>query len=74
MTLVAAVSTAAVVIIIVILLRDQNSGTSWDLNRFRVELSLGILVAGFIVYQVIKRVQKARGVDVELAYREIPPE
>jgi amino acid transporter len=74
MTLVAAVSTAAVVIIIIILLRDQNSGTSWDLNRFRVELSLGILVAGFIVYQVIKRVQKARGVDVELAYREIPPE
>jgi basic amino acid/polyamine antiporter, APA family len=74
MTLLAVVSTAAIAIIIVILLRDKNSGTSWDLNRFRVELSLGILVAGFIVYQVIKLVQKARGVDVELAYREIPPE
>jgi basic amino acid/polyamine antiporter, APA family len=74
MTLLAAVSTAAMIIVIVILLRDKNSGTSWDLNRFRVELCLGILLAGLIVYQTIKRVQKARGVNVELAYREIPPE
>jgi hypothetical protein len=74
MTLLAAVSTVAIIVVLVILLRDKNSGTSWDLNRFRVELSLGILVMGFIVYQVIKRIQKARGVDIELAYREIPPE
>jgi basic amino acid/polyamine antiporter, APA family len=74
MTLLAAVSTAAMIIVIVILLRDKNSGTSWDLNRFRVELCLGILLAGLIIYQTIKRVQKFRGVNVELAYREIPPE
>jgi len=57
-----------------ILLLDPNSGTNWHLNTNRVLLGAGIFVAGFPIYYLIRAIQRARGVDVELAYREIPPE
>lgn len=74
MSIVAATSTVFMIGMITILLLDKNSGTSWALNSFRVLLCIGILAAGFIAYYVIKAIQKSRGVDIDLAYREIPPE
>jgi hypothetical protein len=31
-------------------------------------------VLGFVVYFVVAAIRKSQGVNVELAYREIPPE
>jgi hypothetical protein len=35
---------------------------------------VAIYVVGALLYFASKAVQKARGVDLELAYKEIPPE
>jgi APA family basic amino acid/polyamine antiporter len=35
---------------------------------------VGIYVGGIIIYLLAKAIQKARGVDLNLLYREIPPE
>lgn len=74
MTLVAAFALLTMAGAATILLLDPNSGTHWDLNFRRVLLGAGIFVAGFLIYYVIRAVQRARGIDVELAFREIPPE
>jgi basic amino acid/polyamine antiporter, APA family len=34
----------------------------------------GIYVAGVVVYMGARAIQKRRGVDIDLAYREIPPD
>jgi hypothetical protein len=39
-----------------------------------VYLSLGILVVGVVVFRIIRAVRRARGFDLDLAYKEIPPE
>jgi hypothetical protein len=59
---------------VAILLLDPNSGTHWELNTNRVLLGAGIFLAGLPLFYVIRAIQRARGVDIELAYREIPPE
>ena len=40
----------------------------------RVALALIVPAIGFVAYFVIKALQANRGVNVDLAYREIPPE
>jgi APA family basic amino acid/polyamine antiporter len=57
-----------------ILLLDPNSGTNWHLNTNRVLLGAGIFLAGFPIYYVIRAIQRSRGIDVGLAFKEIPPE
>ena len=57
-----------------ILLLDPNSGTHWDANTNRVLLGAGIFLAGFPLYYIIRAIQRARGVKIDLAYKEIPPE
>jgi basic amino acid/polyamine antiporter, APA family len=57
-----------------VLLNDQNSGTALDVNPERVALALIVPIIGFVAYFVIRATQKARGVNIDLAYREIPPE
>ncbi len=74
MTLVGAFALLTMAGAATILLLDPNSGTHWDLNFRRVLLGAGIFVAGIPIYYVIRAIQRARGIDVELAYREIPPE
>jgi APA family basic amino acid/polyamine antiporter len=36
--------------------------------------TVGPAVLGFVLYFVVKAIRRSQGVDVELAYREIPPE
>ena len=36
--------------------------------------TLGPAVLGFVLYFVVAAIRKSQGVNVELAYREIPPE
>jgi basic amino acid/polyamine antiporter, APA family len=60
--------------IVWILLSDVNSGTSLDGNPERVALGVAVWIVGLVLYFVIRAVQASRGVNVDLAYREIPPE
>jgi amino acid transporter len=56
------------------LLEDVNSGTSIDGNPRILEYSLGIFLIGLPIYYAIRAFQRGRGVNVDLAYKEIPPE
>jgi APA family basic amino acid/polyamine antiporter len=60
--------------IVWILLSDVNSGTSLAGNPERVALGVAVWIVGVVLYFVIRAVQASRGVNVDLAYREIPPE
>jgi len=57
-----------------VLLNDQNSGTAIAVNPERVVLALVVPMIGFVAYFVIRAIQRTRGVNIDLAYREIPPE
>jgi len=57
-----------------VLLSDQNSGTALAVNPERVALALIVPIVGFVAYFIIKAIQQTRGVNIDLAYREIPPE
>jgi hypothetical protein len=35
---------------------------------------VGIYVAGVVVYFAARALQKRRGIDIDLAYKEIPPD
>jgi amino acid transporter len=59
---------------IVIYLLDPNSGTSWSQNPDRVLLAFGLFVAGAGLFYILRAYRRARGVNVDLAFREIPPE
>lgn len=73
-TLVGIVSVATMGAAVAILLLDRNSGTNWDLNTNRVVLGAAVFLAGLPIFYVIRAIQRARGVDVDLAFRQIPPE
>jgi hypothetical protein len=73
-SIVGVLSLIASVIIAGILLRDPNSGTSWEFNRGTVLLAIGVFIAGLPIYYILRAVQAGRGVDVDLAYKEIPPD
>jgi len=73
-SLVGVLSLVGMALISYILLNDQNSGTALAVNPERVALALIVPAIGFVAYFVIKALQANRGVNVDLAYREIPPE
>jgi APA family basic amino acid/polyamine antiporter len=56
------------------LLEDVNSGTSIDGNPRILTYAIIIFVIGLPLYYIARAVQKGRGVNVDLAYKEIPPE
>lgn len=74
MSIVGAISVVTATCVSVILATDVNSGTSWAANRDRVWLVIGVFFGAFFVYQAARYIQKARGIDIDLAYKEIPPE
>lgn len=67
-------SLVGMVLISYVLLSDVNSGTAIGTNPERVALALVLPIIGFVAYFVIKAVQRTRGVNIDLAYKEIPPE
>lgn len=74
MSIVGALSLIGMAAVAAILLLDLNSGTSWEFNSDRVLLGLAVFAAGLPIYYVIRAIQRGRGVDIDLAYRQIPPE
>ena len=74
MSILAVVSLIGLTIIAVILITDPNSGVNWKTNTNNLIFTFATFVSGFVIYWIAWYVQKRRGVDVTLAYREIPPE
>lgn len=56
------------------LLSDVNSGTSLSDSPRIVAYVTIVFLIGLPLYYVIRALQKRRGIDVDLAYKEIPPE
>jgi amino acid transporter len=55
-----------------IFMRYPDLGVS---NRLKTLLAMiGLMVGGFVLYYIARAVQRSRGVDIDLNYREIPPE
>ncbi len=76
MTIVAVLSLAGMIGIAVILILDPNSGLFIQSQSGRNNLIFtgATFISGLVIYYIAKFVQQRRGVDVTLAYREIPPE
>lgn len=74
MTILAVVSLVGLAIIALILITDPNSGVNWKTNTNNLIFTFATFASGFVIYHIARYVQKRRGVDVTLAYREIPPE
>ena len=59
---------------IAVLLWDPSSGTSLAKNPGKLELSLLVYVVGFAIYYAAKAIRRRQGIELELVYRELPPE
>jgi amino acid transporter len=51
-----------------------TNAAQWSLNNLTVYFVVGTFILGAIVYAASRAYHKARGVDISLAYKEIPPE
>jgi hypothetical protein len=47
-----------------------NAGHRWYVPAFM----LGIVVVGLLIYYVARAVRRSQGVDIDLVYRELPPD
>lgn len=56
------------------LMLDANSGTAWVNDAPRIIIVVVVWVAAFPVFYIARGIQRRRGVDIDLAYKEIPPE
>ncbi|HEX3359873.1 MAG TPA: APC family permease [Solirubrobacterales bacterium] len=73
-TLVSLLSIPPLLLIEWALIADVNSGASISGNPVRFAVVVGIFLVGLPLYYVIRQVQRRRGVNIDLAYKEIPPE
>ena len=74
LSIVASVALAAFGFVIWILLTDPGSGTSIAHNPGKLELAVGVYALAGVVYLVAAAVRRSQGIDVRLAYQELPPE
>jgi amino acid transporter len=51
-----------------------NYGSVWGANTLAYSYVVGSFVLGAVIYLVSKRVHASKGIDISLAYKEIPPE
>jgi len=51
-----------------------TNGTMWSLNNLTVYFVVGTFILGAVLYVGSYYYHKAKGVDISLAYKEIPPE
>jgi amino acid transporter len=84
MTLVGALALFGLLCVEISILSDPYSGVSLfpstdagagaGVPFVMLWVNLGILVLGFVIYFITKWVRKAQGIDIGLAFKEIPPE
>ena len=72
LTLVGCLATLGFGAAIVVLLWDPGSGASLSQNPGRVALVAGVYVVGLVGWFVARAIRRAQGVDIDLAYRELP--
>jgi amino acid transporter len=71
------VSLASIPLLVLIewaLIADVNSGASLKGNPVRFAAVIAIFLIGLPIYYAIRAAQRRRGIDIDLAYKEIPPE
>jgi APA family basic amino acid/polyamine antiporter len=73
-TIVGAIAFVGFVGAIVILALDQSSGVSIARNPGKLGLAVLIYAIGFAIYFASKAIRRRQGIDLELAYHELPPE
>jgi amino acid transporter len=74
LSIVGALSIVGFVCAIVILLIDQGSGTSLAHNPGTVALTVAVWIVAGAIYFASKAIRNQQGIDITLAYVEIPPE
>jgi amino acid transporter len=73
-TLVGIISLPPLALIEWALLADVNSGTSLQGSPGILTFVLVLFVVGLPIYYIVRALQRRRGINVDLAYKEIPPE
>ncbi len=74
LTIVGVASAVLMAVAVVNLLLDPNSGTNWHLNTDRVILVVAVFLVALPIFYTIRAIQRARGINIDLAYTVIPPE
>jgi basic amino acid/polyamine antiporter, APA family len=59
---------------VAVILWDPGSGASLSENPGKLWLALGIYAVAFAIYFGSQAVRRRQGIDLTLAYRELPPE
>ncbi|HEY6760765.1 MAG TPA: amino acid permease [Baekduia sp.] len=72
LTLVGSLATLGFAAAIGVLLWDPGSGASLSQNPGRVALVVGVYLVGLAGWFVARAVRRSQGVDIDLAYRELP--
>jgi uncharacterized membrane protein len=54
-------------------LNDPQSGISFA-QPFMLKVNAGVFVSGFIFYLIVRALRARQGLDISLAFKEIPPE
>jgi basic amino acid/polyamine antiporter, APA family len=57
-----------------VLLWDPGSGASLAKNPGKLELAILVYAVGFAIYFSSRAIRRRQGIELELAYRELPPE
>ena len=47
-----------------------NTGNRWQIIAFMG----GIVVVGLLIYYIARAVRKSQGIDLDLVYKELPPD
>jgi basic amino acid/polyamine antiporter, APA family len=74
LTLIGVLGTLAATLIVVNFARDPSSGVNPGASTVMFWVSLGMFPLGFALYYVAAAIRRRQGVDVALAFKEIPPE
>jgi amino acid transporter len=72
LTIVGGLSTLGFGGAIAVLLWDENSGVSLSKNPGKLWLALGVLAAGVVIWYIARAIRQRQGVELDLAYKELP--
>ena len=74
LTLIGALGAIGAALIVINFARDPSSGVNPSAAPTMFWVSLAMFPAGFVLYYVSAAIRKRQGVDLGLAFKEIPPE
>jgi hypothetical protein len=74
LTLIGILGAIGAALIVINFARDSSSGVNPSAAPTMFWVSLGMFPAGFVLYYISAAIRKRQGVDIGLAFKEIPPE